>query len=103
MHFSQIFLTDGLTFTALASFRLLTFKVQVDLFYSSTKFAVRLVEEALINSAPSSWHILFALPSSTNPPHSLLLCVRFVSLTGQKFCTNLTDFILSAIPPFRTI
>ena len=28
-------------------------------------------EEALINSAPSSWHIFFALSVSTNPPHSL--------------------------------
>ncbi|AOH48952.1 hypothetical protein BCS37_11165 [Selenomonas sp. oral taxon 920] len=26
------------------------------------------------------------------------LCVRFVSLTGQKICTNPTNFILSAIP-----
>ena len=50
LHFSQIFLTDGLTFTALASFRLLTFKVQVDLFYSSTKLAVRLVFSGLFEA-----------------------------------------------------
>ena len=27
-------------------------------------------KKALIHSAPPSWHILFALPVSTNPPHS---------------------------------
>ena len=31
------------------------------------------LKEALINSAASSWHIFFALPSSTNPPHSLAM------------------------------
>ncbi|ANR70703.1 hypothetical protein AXF19_06725 [Selenomonas sp. oral taxon 126] len=57
LHFSQIFLTDGLTFTALASFRLLTFKVQVDLFYSSTENPVWLVFsglfEAICNTSTS--------------------------------------------------
>ena len=40
------------------------------------------LKEALINSAPPSWHILFALSLST----------------GQKICINTADFILSAIP-----
>ena len=55
------------------------------------------IKEALINSATPSWCIFFARTVSTNPPHSFG-SVWVVSLFGQKFCTNQTDFILSATP-----
>ena len=55
------------------------------------------LEESLINSA----HHLGASFSPCHRqqiPRIALLCVRVVSLTGQKICTNLKDFILSVLP-----
>ena len=60
--------------------------------------SIRILKEALINSA----HHLGASFSPCLCQQILhiaqRLCVRFVSLAGQKFCTNLTGFILSAFP-----
>ena len=47
-------------------------------------------KEALINSAPPSWRILFALPVSTNPPHSAT-AMRPVCFLGRTKILHQSD------------
>jgi len=55
--------------------------------------------EALINSAAPSQRIFFARSMPANPPHSFGYASGLPPQSDRKIYANLTDFILSAIPP----